>query len=374
MHLSHVARRRIVGYGVLLAVGLAAYGVYLLLTPGKAYSPRPLKDLGDAPRTQVVAALDQPIDAGKNAVWCASFISAWKQLQNGLSGGPLELDGAKDLVASLNAAVDPAGDVPKGSLYAAAGWAKNGIAEKIQRDVAKQFPGSPAPKLPALGPMSLLAYARLEVKAKFPTPYFDAPWPTDWIDGAGKKSSLRMFGIHDADGYNSLRRQPRILFTDQRGPHATEFALDLNDPSEPVQIPVAQVSRKPTLAETLAAVDQACSVSPVRSVQSDTRMLVPEMAWRVEHAFNELTGLTIQSGNLKDAQIKHASQLIEFRLDRSGAELRSESRMMAKLGIPTSYIVSKPFLLVLRQRTSQRPFFVVWVDNDELLKHFSDRE
>jgi hypothetical protein len=374
MRLIKVSRARVVGYVVVVVIGLTIWGVWSYATSGRAYSPAPLKELGPAPRTQIVAALDVPIEPGKNAVWCASFISAWKQLQNGLAGGPLELNGAKELVASLNAATDPASDVPPGSLYAAAGWARNGIAQKIEADVAKKFPDSPAPKLPPLGPTDLLAYARLEVKAKFPVPYFDAPYAVSWTDGAGAKHAIRTFGIHESHGYDELRRQVSVVYAPPVEAQLDDFVLDLNDASQPVQILVAQVQKQSTLAQTLAAVDAACQTSGARDLIDV--MLVPEMAWRVQHQFGELVGLTVQSGPLQDSTVKSATQSIDFRLDRSGAELRSEAEISIAAAANSharSYIINRPYLLVMRLRTSQRPFFVAWIENDELLRPFNPR-
>ena len=44
----------------------------------------------DLKATEVVATLDAPIPKGKNAIWCASFQSAWKALEE-LAGGPIGL-------------------------------------------------------------------------------------------------------------------------------------------------------------------------------------------------------------------------------------------------------------------------------------------
>jgi len=98
------------------------------------------------------------------------------------------------------------------------------------------------------------------------------------------------------------------------------------------------------------------------------------MAWRLSHNFLELKDLIFTSGPLKEQnkKIVGATQDIDFRLDRSGAELRSEAQMqIATLGMSPSYFITSPFLLVMRQRTSPRPFLVIWVENDELLRNFT---
>ncbi len=35
--------------------------------------------------------------------------------------------------------------------------------------------------------------------------------------------------------------------------------------------------------------------------------------------------------------------------------------------MPINYIVNRPFLIYIRKRGADRPFFVMWVDNAELL-------
>ena len=64
-----------------------------------------------------------------------------------------------------------------------------------------------------------------------------------------------------------------------------------------------------------------------------------------------------------------AQQDILFRLNRSGAELKSEMRMYT-LGGPTYYLFDRPFLVCLRKREAEHPYFVMWVDNAELLQRF----
>jgi len=59
-------------------------------------------------------------------------------------------------------------------------------------------------------------------------------------------------------------------------------------------------------------------------------------------------------------------QTIRFRLDRSGAELASEARMPCAPAA-THYVCDRPFLIVMKKRGAERPFFVMWVDNAELL-------
>jgi hypothetical protein len=54
-------------------------------------------------------------------------------------------------------------------------------------------------------------------------------------------------------------------------------------------------------------------------------------------------------------------------LDRSGAVLKSESSDVVA-AIPKVFSFNKPFLIYIKKRQPDaQPFFVMWVDNAELL-------
>ncbi len=63
---------------------------------------------------------------------------------------------------------------------------------------------------------------------------------------------------------------------------------------------------------------------------------------------------------------KTALQAIDFRLDRSGVGLESESTMVWASVAPC-FKFDRPFLIVVKKRGAERPFFVMWVDNAEFL-------
>jgi len=65
--------------------------------------------------------------------------------------------------------------------------------------------------------------------------------------------------------------------------------------------------------------------------------------------------------------LKTALQTIDFRLDRSGVELQSEAAVAVASAAEPNFIFDRPFLIVVKKRGAERPFFVMWVDNAELL-------
>ena len=95
-------------------------------------------------------------------------------------------------------------------------------------------------------------------------------------------------------------------------------------------------------------------------------LLVPDLFWRISHQFSDLQGRSFLNAKMKGQKLDVAQQDILFRLDRSGAELKSEAKAYA-LPVPTLFILDRPFLIYMKKRDGPTPYFAMWVDNSELL-------
>jgi len=95
---------------------------------------------------------------------------------------------------------------------------------------------------------------------------------------------------------------------------------------------------------------------------------VPNLNWKIEHRLAELEGADkkLLIPGREGYWLQEAFQTIEFRLDKSGAVVASESEV-SFAAEPRQYSFASPFLIVLRKRGTPVPFFVMWVDNAELL-------
>jgi hypothetical protein len=339
----------------------------------------------NAPKaTEVVATLETLIPEGKNAIWCASFLAAWKTLMEQVTQEPVSLEGQGGLVPSLNSAPDPRPAVPQAALYVASGWKQEGIIERVQRELVQKFPSKQAPTFPGAISNSFIAYSYLEASVKFSLPYFQNRQALEFTDAEGRKTPVVSFGIRPEDdyAYYKLRAQPQILFRKgEEREESLEFAIDLCPDSEPSQIVVARINREPTLAAAVARVDMESEEMDARGrgqpdyakhlqkVGPNDVLLVPNLFWQLSHHFSELEGKKFTNAKLKGQQLDVAQQDILFRLDRSGAELKSESKMLCS-PIPTYFVLDRPYLIFLRQRGAQAPYFAMWVDNSELLSNW----
>jgi hypothetical protein len=136
----------------------------------------------------------------------------------------------------------------------------------------------------------------------------------------------------------------------------SEFAVDLCR-NDDVQVVLAVVRPEATLERTLAALEK--KITDIGAWQgeklgSNDTLLVPNMNWRIDHHFKELERHPLMNPGVARLLILEASQRTAFHLDRSGAELQSEAKMIAA-SISAHYVFDRPFLLSLKRRGAKRP-------------------
>lgn len=368
---------------VLAAAG--AFAVYHWLT-GPSYSEPKIAFSGDsanAAQTAIVPTLDTPMPRGKNVIWCASFQLAWQEMSQKVMGEPQRVANAQVVCDRLNAINLPASDLPADSCYVAAGKGSEGIMQTVQSEMQRRFP-SVKPALPEVAPDELLAYAYLKADVGFNVPYCVREGGEVFTDSAGRKTKVSAFGFlrvdeHEVTDTNSkLAAQVRVLYETPANPDTGErpkfeFVMDLDYNSDPNQVLVARIEHKESLAETLKHLKSLCDQYETKESPQqpnpDEVLFVPNVFYRIDHHFAELEGAdkVLLNGKYKGYWIKRAWQTVEFKLDRSGASVASEAGELAASAPPRDFTCDRPFLIVMQKRGAPNPFFVMWVDNAELL-------
>jgi len=373
-------RRMVVPACVLLAVSLSP-----ILSCGytaRRYVPPPVAYSGSSSgvhESVIVPTLDTPAPKGKNVVWCGSLQMAWNQLKSDVIKGPVRVAGAQDVADRLNSASFSEDDLPPGSFYAAAGFVPD-VVKKIRTEMAEKFPGVKVQMEENPAPGGIIAYGYLKAAAKFTTPYFDRSQGDVFTDSAGRGTRVRTFGLFETKGMaevnERLAAQIDVLYS-TRGDdpvNPKEFILDLCKTSKPNQVILAAVEPKETLAATLDYVRRMSAAGEggkdKTTFSSEDVLAVPNLHWKIEHHFAELEGKGILNPGFTNLPLVRVFQMIDFKLDRSGAEVASSADIYAA-AIPRRYCFTRPFLVIMTRRGAKDPFFVMWVDNAELLSRVS---
>jgi hypothetical protein len=337
--------------------------------------------------TRVALTLEEPLTARMNVVWSAAFAGAWQALWRDVIGEPPKITGQEALSAALNRVPDVR---PLGMLYAAAGWRRDGIEDRIRSEMAARFPGVQPSKLDG----DLVAYGYLDACLPFTRPYRVNRRPLYFRGADGNVVPVHSFGIRSVDSgrEHRLREQPRILFMKGRQ-RTLEFAVDLCGDSSPSQIIVARIERPATLGGALSRLaDEGARMAAIRRVglhawceanpqhaedyplgcdatdlERRDVLLVPNFDWAIRHRATEIEGRWLDNAGPK-VRVERAQQDIRFRLDHQGARLTAEAKIAGVLSDNKELVLSQPFLVVMKLRGAAHPYFVMWVDNAELLR------
>ena len=329
----------------------------------------------DLKYTEIVGVLDTEVKPGKNLIWCSTLISAWKEIEKKITKeSPLFLE-ENSLVTSLNAAVDPSTYVPDKASYSNAGVIKDGILDEIKQDLNKKFPGKSMPNFSGLSPTDIISYAYLKAGIKFSEPYHVNDEPFIFTDSKGKETKVNSFGIFGRDTYNSsMAAQIKVLYGKVKN-GVKQFIVDLDRDSSDYQILIASIEPQTSLESAVKFINERLEVSGLQRYFSrgDT-LIVPQTVWKITHHYEELLKQNFKNKNIEGYYISRAQQDIEFKLHSKGAEVESEVMMDAKKSIDDEteyfdgkYEFDKPFYILMRKRGEEQHFFVMYVDNAELL-------
>jgi len=326
-------------------------------------------------QTVIVPTLDSPLPVGKNVIWCSSFQLAWNEVRDEVIGAPLEVIGAEEVAARLNVAPQSVSDLDEESVYAAGGWVEKGIREKIRREMATKFPSHVLPDFNDHDG-GIVAYSYIKAKVPFKYPFRQLEEGLIFEDSAGNKTQVAGFGLWEAhrSRYERIRAQVEVLYAEEKGRDSSwtveEYALDLCKHSEPYRVVAARVAPRSSLAETLEYVRLRTQEFRGRTDSETAKCLgeydevrVPEMFWEIDHRFQELVGQVVKNVGWP---IVEARQTVEFRLDRNGAILETGAWLAVKAET-RFFEFDRPFLVYMQKRGAAHPFFVMWVDNAELL-------
>jgi hypothetical protein len=356
-------------------------------------------DSNDLKHTSIIATLDSPFPKYHNVIWCSTFQMAWDILKRYIIGEPVEVPGAEKLADSLNKAEFSDKNIEYESYFAAAGFLEDGIIAEIQDEMTQLFPSEPAPAFDDINDLPLetiIAYSYLNADIEFEYPFYAGNNEFDFQDSNGMVTEVTSFCTRtDSDSSNMVREQVDVLYynkDEQTG--QTEFAVDLCTFTNPYQVVLACVPQQKNLGKTVDYAEQRISeftqdpnYEQLRKLQPAVTggrfgerpaetLTVPDVLYKLTHHFAELQGKAIANQPWRDLAyfIGEAMQTIDFSLSRTGVVLKSDAQIVAPpLGQLESrrFDFNRPFLIYIKKREpAASPFFVMWVDNAELMQEF----
>jgi hypothetical protein len=331
----------------------------------------PASDAASLTRTLVSPHLEVSVTPGKNLLWCGTMQLAWNEMCR-LTGGDLQFENQPEMVPIMNKRSFTKDALDEASYVAMAGFVKDKIHDEIRHAVESKFGTKRNPQLiPSKSltpfPNDLVAYASLIKQLSFPNGF------EKLNEGfAFGKTPVSAFGFQDQkEGVQELYKQVVVLSYENED----DFIIELKTKSEGDRLFLAKIKPKALLANTVEAVNGRIDQARPEAPTTNDVLIVPQIKLDVTRRYSEIEGLHLkpQGTNVsKDLYIRSALQAIQFEMNEKGVELKSEAHMLAceKSAVPEKkhiMIFDKPFLVMLQRRGVRTPYFVLWVDNPEVL-------
>ncbi|MDD3151110.1 MAG: hypothetical protein PHV68_09820 [Candidatus Gastranaerophilales bacterium] len=309
-------------------------------------------------QTTVTPYLDTIISNNKNLIYCSTFQLAWDALCDDIIKAPLVLAGNPEIQQILNKRLTGKKDIANDAYIAMAGFNKNGIIEKINQYLLKQFNNKKGCGITLYNPDDILAYSYLFKHLEFKYKFEDL---TDTPIFFNNETKVQTFGIKKFS--DEIAKQVKILdyINDDN------FILQIESKSKNDEIILAKIQPKETLLKTVDYVfEQVKNKNPI-NLKSNDILKIPKFDFDILKKYSEIANRDIKNINFNNYYISEAIQVIKFKLNEKGVVLESYAGMVGIVSIGKRLIFDKPFLFCLKEKNGKYPYFVMWVDNAELM-------
>ena len=317
--------------------------------------------------TVITAVAETKIPGGTNMIFCSTFQMAWSCLADDIVKGAIELAGAPGYVETLNSFTSQKSLVKPASCVFMAGFGKTGIIERINKSLAEKF-GPKAPKVTeALKPEDVIAYAYLFKELKFVKDFEALKDPVDFGNIKLDAFGIRFFNPA-SETHRELSRQVDILYYGKDG-----FIIRFNSSSPDEEIILSTIAPDESLAATFKTVAQKIAGSEARKLGADDRLRIPKIGFDLIHSYAGLIGKNLLNKGFEKYIIAKALQAIKFSFNEKGATLTSEARIkMTKTAMPgpsesKDLTARPPFIIYLKEKAAQSPYFMMNIADEELL-------
>jgi len=304
-------------------------------------------------RTKLFPFIEAPIEKNVNSVYCISFQLAWNELKNYI-GGDIELENQSEALNFLNQSEISKNDIDNKSIICLAG---DSLKNHIRKEFKIKFNDEPE-HLNNI-PENLIAYAYLQKILKF-----KGKFETDQVNKINFKDQNEVWYFYYLINTNSLKTKNVVLY-DYKSDNDFIIKTEVKESKDEVYF--AKVKPNSTLFETYQMVLERIKKDNITKLDTNDIIGIPYVNFNIRKKFDYLSGKIVNSN---EEVIDQAIQDVDFDLNETGITLIS-SFAITRHAIEIKgkrLLFDKPFLIILKQKYSKYPYFLIWLDNSELMK------
>jgi len=377
---------------LLVAGGAISYYFYKKTSPALKEKPPGRVSSTSLKKTIITPHMEQSIIKDQNIVYCSTFQLAWNELKDGIVKEDIKMTDEPPMVKILNKGLSTKSDLSEKDYVAMAGFGKDNIVEKINKELTKKFKNEATP-VESIPPDGLMIYSFLYKNLEFKKEFESIVGAFPFFYSNGQTSKVGAFGINycgtpecikshekyvkqvdvlyypsDDELYGDItQKHPNVNLMSADLTEFIDFVIRLNEKAGEDEIILAKIKPEDTLQKTVEAVNELIKNRKPEALSTIDVLNIPKFLFDIEHTFGPLLGKLLQNKGVTGFPIARATQTIMFKLDEKGAMVKSTSNMVAA-AIPKQLIFDRPFLIYLKEKNAKWPYFAMWVANSELMQ------
>ncbi len=290
-----------------------------------------VKNVADLKKTDFVPTLESSFNTENNIVYGAAIPFAWNEVKNEI-GAPLKGFTNKELEKLNNT--------------------KNflNVLQEDEYETSVEVSGNE---------IRAKAYFRKSLSFEEPLTYFNEGLKFG-------KSNVQSFGFWGSTKYARIN-----FFENENNFSISLFPEDKNHEIILIMSPNAK-NNFSDFTKYLNILNQKKNQSV--SFYDDDKVEIPIIEFNLEKIFGQFIGSKFQS-EITEFVVTEAYQRNAFILNENGAEVESKAVFATKDAVeeykkpkPKMMIFNKPFVVLLKRRDSENPYFGLYITNNELLK------
>lgn len=349
----------IAGIGIVVLVSAFFAWQYFIQTPNIPSQPHVIQDTKSEISGNYLGS-----DYKGNYVWGGAMNLAWTELAENIIKEDIQLNTkdkvALEMVSKLNDAPFSKNDLDEESYYVKSGYGQSTVDE-INRESKKKFPSKSFDDLKInLSPKDIISYAYFLKEVEYETMF--------------KKDDV-LFKGQKIEGFiadNEAQRE-NIKIIKYKNDDKFIIKLQLKDKNDELILAKGYDMKNPQ-----AVVDEIKqnNEKDLAIIGESDKFKAPKLHLDHHRDYVELIDKFLSNQGFSDYFIAQMFENIKFDMDEKGAKVENEAVISMTLGVTgpskkpkiKNFILDKPYWVIMKRADSQNPYFILGVNNMELMQ------
>jgi len=314
----------------------------------------------------IVPTTKVTLDSSASYIYCATMDIMWNELSKYLGEKP-KSSNENSCIEILNESVSKNYQAPIEDDYVVSysGLIKDSIVQRINSDLERKFNTRWNPSA-SLSENALVSYSHLKKDVKFYYNLDDDFYNQPFNRGV----NIDYFGVKEGD---TTRSRKDIFIYDYKS--SNDFIVQIKCRDSLDEIYFAKIPLESTLLISYQNVLKRLNSDNMELFNGGDILKIPYIKFDTTTNYSDIEGTSLTNELLEEKTFQSVSQRISFDLNQQGIKLESYAESIidfADFDSPPPRLLAfdKPFLIIMKRKNSDLPYFMYWVAGVEFMRSY----